>query len=643
MRDGNLKKQAHLLSKAELKRRGITRYDAEILLAQGISLPEPKVNLGGKLPSPVTKNQTVKVSELRLSPRKHLSSQSYLKSLSAGSTQTLDRRTCKKPNNSTSPDLEMAENIVNNGQNIPKKPLSRLKQELNKQKNLNGKRNSTVVHRHSRNGKRTKKLAHRRALKLNLDCIPFSGSNCEQSRLNETGLRHSPRLKNKEEIQNSTEKKETKFKTEQNLNNDGSVDTGDPQISFNIKNDVENRNIFTQLQIDVLDNIYDSDIDSLSDTGTKNKSNCDRKSLSKSAISPPSDMPHLIPYDSDPSFDTSYKNSRVSPKLTSYKNHTKDGRLSKAVTGSKTLSISSGTDRQIRQSPRKRKMNGVKDDRGYGSIISNSPGSVKKTVEPTKREQSIKYSKSYSSPLKSPRLQSSSPRHTSVKKEVDHLCTNNSGTHYNGSNVFEKFSSIGNDNESEDVDIEGISESILPNSLKKLESPRSKNRNSSRLSYLKDRKRRLSFGDISSPKFGEPLREKINAVNEGLAQYSHLWGSISPPKKVPKITIKMPRDPVLVKELQNTKSESVHFKLESPQTSVSGTPDLSGQSESDEEESPLNCTKFRPFSHSSQGSGFARSSRSLYRDKDDANRVCPKLMRIKFGGTQIDINIPQKS
>lgn len=42
MRDGNLKKQSHLLKKAELKKRGITRYDAEILLSQGLKLPDPK-------------------------------------------------------------------------------------------------------------------------------------------------------------------------------------------------------------------------------------------------------------------------------------------------------------------------------------------------------------------------------------------------------------------------------------------------------------------------------------------------------------------------------------------------------------------------------------------------------------------------
>ncbi|XP_041365949.1 uncharacterized protein LOC121380962 [Gigantopelta aegis] len=39
----NLENQAHLLTAAELKKRGITRYDAEIILSQGLSLPDPKV------------------------------------------------------------------------------------------------------------------------------------------------------------------------------------------------------------------------------------------------------------------------------------------------------------------------------------------------------------------------------------------------------------------------------------------------------------------------------------------------------------------------------------------------------------------------------------------------------------------------
>lgn len=39
-RSQNLHKKAHLLTKEELKARGITRYDAELVLAQGLPLPE---------------------------------------------------------------------------------------------------------------------------------------------------------------------------------------------------------------------------------------------------------------------------------------------------------------------------------------------------------------------------------------------------------------------------------------------------------------------------------------------------------------------------------------------------------------------------------------------------------------------------
>jgi len=67
-RENNLKKRGHLLTAAELKRRGITRYDAEMLLSQGFSLPEPKTFVR----SPASRKSLLKSSmPLRFSPRTH--------------------------------------------------------------------------------------------------------------------------------------------------------------------------------------------------------------------------------------------------------------------------------------------------------------------------------------------------------------------------------------------------------------------------------------------------------------------------------------------------------------------------------------------------------------------------------------------
>jgi len=65
-REDNLKKRGHLLTTAELKRRGITRYDAEMLLSQGFGLPEPKTADG----TPANKKSRLKSSTpVRFSPR----------------------------------------------------------------------------------------------------------------------------------------------------------------------------------------------------------------------------------------------------------------------------------------------------------------------------------------------------------------------------------------------------------------------------------------------------------------------------------------------------------------------------------------------------------------------------------------------
>ncbi|XP_069132328.1 uncharacterized protein [Argopecten irradians] len=70
IRDGNLKKHSHLLKAAELKKRGITRYDAEIILSQGLNLPDPQVVIEKKLPSSINQNKTVKASSVLASMNK---------------------------------------------------------------------------------------------------------------------------------------------------------------------------------------------------------------------------------------------------------------------------------------------------------------------------------------------------------------------------------------------------------------------------------------------------------------------------------------------------------------------------------------------------------------------------------------------
>jgi len=65
-RESNLKKRGHLLTAAELKRRGITRYDAEMLLSQGFALPEPKTHVSSPLGN---RSRLYSSTPTRFSPR----------------------------------------------------------------------------------------------------------------------------------------------------------------------------------------------------------------------------------------------------------------------------------------------------------------------------------------------------------------------------------------------------------------------------------------------------------------------------------------------------------------------------------------------------------------------------------------------
>ena len=84
----NMESQSHLLTHAELKRRGITRYDAEIIIANGLPLPDPI------MPTLCSNHLQNKAAYDDMSENKCLRSTS----LSTGSTRSLKSLSTPSPN-----------------------------------------------------------------------------------------------------------------------------------------------------------------------------------------------------------------------------------------------------------------------------------------------------------------------------------------------------------------------------------------------------------------------------------------------------------------------------------------------------------------------------------------------------------------
>lgn len=684
IRDGNLKKQAHLLRKAELKRRGITRYDAEILLAQGLELPEPKVVLERKIPSNITKNQTINLNEFegrqRLSPRKHLSSQSLL---SSAAQMPLKTRTSQKKH------LKNLSGSFNQG--IPTSPVENNK--VAEISTLNG------VSKHVTES--------------------FDSKN--------TGFRHRPRGRSKSgegSVQAKTKESvntSAQFKQERN-------DEGEVVESLNQKPASENhRNIFSRLQFEVDDmqGLSLEKTEQLDTADSKRKLNIhsckhdgNRKNLTP-------EMPRLTPFDSEtfgnegkgqssslesevgnvdgtgktdydhygiPSLEPSLcvkTENKLSSNMTSENN----SGASKRVLKSPRLDSS-----HLRKSPRKRfcrsvvqklddsVVTEVSSEHGLSMSISPRPGlrsasglssdlispaaSLTETKLGVKTATSSKLKghtkvlacSSANSVTESKQLVGPTFRTRSHSKDVpvSNSALSNSGVKICDTNVFETFNRVAcapgdvdtrdsfeDFDEQEDIDVGCYREGNIFEALsKKLSLSEGKvSKQNGHFGKKYSRKRRLSFGgSVQSPTLHLSRRKKKFSLEGKTSKKDtssrNIFDDLSP-QKIPKITIKMPKDPVLVKELANQHSESVHFKLESPQPSLTVTPDNSDSSDSDEEESPLNCTKFRPAEkrgHSLSPGAFSMKTSQFY----SKSNSCPKLMRIKLGDTHIlDINIPQ--
>ena len=684
------------MRKAELKRRGITRYDAEILLAQGLDLPEPKVVLERKIPNNITTDQSINLNEFagrqRFSPRKHLSSQSLLSMQAQMPLQT--RRS-------------------------PNKHLKNLSNSYNQ-------------------GTTTSPVEQMERNKLTIDVSVLNGVNrhvtdsltSQNKGKAEDGLRHSPKLKFKatesnmsvkfDEISNSQVqiKQEPADRAELVTNLKAGYDTK-PVTSD------DNRNIFSRLQFE-MDGLQSPSLvktENLAEMGHKKKlkiQGChEHGGDKKNKISLTPEMPRLTPFDSEsfgnltkrrwsgqtsenlegsgdceqtgiPSLEpsTSITSDIISSQKTT---HAKSSGRLKRVLKSPRL--------QLRKSPRKRfcpsldqtsddsVVTEVSSEQGLSMTISPKPGSRSDlnpffgsapstaNVETAQSETDAglniitgsqskfgRHSKLFKSSgtepaveLKQnegPSLRTRSHDTPAIEPELS-----NSGVKKCDTNVFETFNNVAfsagisdisdSPMEEQDIDVSSYGKGNIFESLSQKLSL-NEERNPKQNGQVKKKysgKRKLSFGGhVKSHSFQHSDRKKKFSLDASTSKRDtssrNIFTDLSPPK-IPRITIKMPRDPVIVKELASQHSDSVHFKLESPQSSVTVTPDNSDSSDSDDEESPLNCTKFRPIekrSHSLGPEAYSMKTSQFYAK----SKSCPKLMRIKFGNTHVlDINIPQ--
>ena len=629
-----------------------------------------------KIPDNLTKNQSVNLNDFeghkRLSPRKHLSSQSLL----SMSTQAPMRT-----------------------RNSPKKHLKNLADSLNQSLPTSSVETSKNVE----------------------DCGLLNGVTkqinealiCHNSGKSDSGLRHSPRLQCKS-VTNNVQVKQDIDNMSGNMQDLNLKTVSDS----NQVPSTDGRNIFSKLQfeVDELQGLTCVKTESLSRAAEKRKldiQGChnkpDTEEKTEKTLTP--EMPLLTPFDSEPVTDFMISNSVNKNSQVHYGTENCSGNqqcippLSPSI---KTETVNSGpnssgkhkrigvppaavSSAHLRKSPRKKlrsvEKKSVKVTETDGSIEQGQPllenprkrlrsnsgqasdiasvsigANIKQELDhvenltseyPSKlKKQSKVKEETMDSLNNTEQVVGPTLRTRSHSKDNSKAVLSNSGPKNCDTNVFETFNSsvyaagVSDIGSCHSQCKQDASTNIFESFTKKLVLSETKStpQNGHIGKKSLNRKRRLSFdGMIKSPTYHKSCRKKKFSLDGNTPKRDtssrNIFADLSP-RKIPRITIKMPRDPVLLKELANQHSDSVHFKLESPQPSVPGTPNDSDSSDSDEEESPLNCTKFKPINRNNlTPGGFSMKTSQFY--SNSGNNYCPKLMRIKLGDTHIDINIPQ--